>query len=38
MQCFCKTLLINAESLLFSVVVVVMVVVVKLENLCFPTL
>lgn len=33
MQCFCKTLLINAESLLFSVVVVV-----KLENLCFPTL
>lgn len=35
MQCFCKTLLINAESLLFSVVVVV---VVKLENLCFPTL
>lgn len=34
MQCFCKTLLINAESLLFSVVVVV----VKLENLCFPTL
>lgn len=37
MQCFCKTLLINAESLLFSMVVVV-VVVVKLENLCFPTL
>lgn len=37
MQCFCKTLLINAESLLFSVVVVV-VVVVKLENQCFPTL
>lgn len=34
MQCFCKTLLINAESLLFSVVVVV----VNLENLCFPTL
>lgn len=34
MQCFCKTLLINAESLLFSVVVVV----VKLENRCFPTL
>lgn len=34
MQCFCKTLLINAESLLFSVVVVV----VKLENLGFPTL